>query len=83
MIAVALLRPMPGMAFLRTPITLGIEFSQSLCKMTFQGRSGLVLLSVRVVSALSSCVAAIRLEPFCLRLVPSATAYHGLTAQYP
>src|SRR5215208_3018970 len=52
MILVAFLRVMPGMTFLRITTTRGIEFSQSLCKMTFQGRSGLALLRVRVTSAL-------------------------------
>src|SRR5215211_4255620 len=68
MILVAFLRVMPGMTFLRITTTSGIECSQSLCKMTFQGRSGLALLLVLVPSALLICVAVISWEPFCHRL---------------
>src|SRR5215208_3943089 len=60
MILVAFLRLMPGMTFLRITTTRGIEFSQSLCKMTLQGRSGLALLPVRVPAALLICVAVIK-----------------------
>jgi hypothetical protein len=52
MILVAFFRVMPGMTFLRITTTRGIELSQSLCKMTLQGRSVLALLADRVLSAL-------------------------------
>src|SRR5215210_332102 len=74
MILVAFLRVMPGMTFLRITTTCGIEFSQSLYKMTFQGRSGLTLLPVWVPSALLISVAVISWEPFC-RLVPCASSH--------
>lgn len=58
MILVAFLRVMPGMTLLRIITTRGIEFNQSLCKMTFQGKSGLILTAVRVPSVLLTFVAA-------------------------
>src|SRR5215217_9666414 len=76
MILVAFFRVMPGTTFLRITTTRGMEFSQSLCKMTFQGRSGLLLLAVWVPCALSVCVVVIYCEPFCHRPVPSASACH-------
>src|SRR5215218_9057676 len=79
MILVAFLRVMPGMTFLRITTTSGIEFSQSLYKMTFQGRSGLALLPVWVPSALLICVALICWEPFCHRL---AFLVHSNIAHY-
>jgi hypothetical protein len=75
MIFVAFLRVMSGMIFLRITTTRGIEFSQSLCKMTFQGRSGLALLAVWVRCVLLICVALICWETFCQRLVPCASSY--------
>src|SRR5215212_11184238 len=74
MILVAFLRVMPGMTFLRITTTCGIECSQSLYKMTFQGRSGLAFLRVWVPSALLICVALISWEPF-RRLVPCASSH--------
>src|SRR5215203_5812403 len=82
MILVAFLRVMPGMTFLRITTTRGIEFSQSLCKMTFQGRSDLALLAVRVACALLMCVAVICWEPFCYYLV-SCTSSYCLFVQQP
>src|SRR5215208_2968809 len=78
MILVAFLRVMPGMTFLRITTTSGIECSQSLCKMTFQGRSGLALLPVWVPSALLICVAVISWEPFCHRLAYLAYLVHPI-----
>jgi hypothetical protein len=57
-ILVAFLRVMPGMIFLRMITTRVIEFSQSLYKMMLQGRSGLALTAVRLLSALLTFVAA-------------------------
>jgi hypothetical protein len=50
---------MPGMTFFRTITTRGIEFSQSLCRMTFQGSSGLALLPVWLCLSFLIFVAAI------------------------
>jgi hypothetical protein len=75
MILVAFFRVMPGVTLLRITTTRGIVFSQSLCKMTFQGRSGLALLRVRVPSALLICVVVICGEPFCHRPVPRTPLY--------
>src|SRR5919199_938041 len=77
MILVAFLRVMPGITFLRTTTTLGIVFSQSLCKITFQGRSGLASLPVRVLSALLIFVALI----LGTILPPSTTLRHGSHSQ--
>jgi hypothetical protein len=55
-IAVAFLKPMLGMAFLRSQTTLGIEFFQSLCKTTFHGSSVRAFLSGRVPRFLSDFV---------------------------
>src|SRR5215210_5332467 len=83
MILVAFLRVIPGMTFLRITTTSGIECSQSLYKMTFQGRSGLALPPVWVPSALLICVAVISWEPFCHRLAylvhPHSAYYFQLT----
>ena len=59
MILVALLIVMPGTTVTRTQTTLGIEFSQSLCRITFQGGSGLASLPVRFPSLFSIFVAVI------------------------
>src|SRR5215203_1137296 len=81
MILVAFLTVMPGMTFLRITTTCGIEFSESLCKMTFQGRSGLALLPVRAPCALLICVAVICGEPFCHCLLSCASSYRLFVQQ--
>src|SRR3712207_6321654 len=72
MILVAFLRVIPGMTFWRIITTRGMEFSQSLCRMTFHGRSGLTLNRVWVPSALLIIVEAIQ-EALCHHLVPRAS----------
>ena len=60
MTAVAFLSVMPGMTFFSTITTRGIEFAQSLCRITFQGSSGFGLLLVRVRLSFSIFAAMVR-----------------------